>query len=100
MSFSWVALRRIRRLAPDLALVYPRRTRRAWCAVTAVLRADWIAGPASSWCASTPSWSARIREAGTEVHVWVVNTREDLDLCLELGVEAVITDTPGDAGPT
>jgi glycerophosphoryl diester phosphodiesterase len=29
------------------------------------------------------------------VHVWTVNTVEDLDLCLDLGVEAVITDKPG-----
>jgi len=37
----------------------------------------------------------RIRKAGTEVHVWTVNTEADLDLCVELGVAAVITDTPG-----
>jgi glycerophosphoryl diester phosphodiesterase len=29
------------------------------------------------------------------MHVWVVNTPEDLDLCAALGVEAVITDDPG-----
>lgn len=28
------------------------------------------------------------------MHVWTVNTREQLDLCLELGVRAVITDRP------
>ncbi len=29
------------------------------------------------------------------MHVWVVNTEDDLQRCLDLGVEAVITDTPG-----
>ena len=29
------------------------------------------------------------------IHVWTVNTTEDLDLCAQLGVEAVITDDPG-----
>jgi glycerophosphoryl diester phosphodiesterase len=28
------------------------------------------------------------------VHVWTVNTPEDVDLCLELGIEALITDRP------
>ena len=28
------------------------------------------------------------------MHVWTVNTPAHLDLCLELGVQAVITDRP------
>jgi glycerophosphoryl diester phosphodiesterase len=28
------------------------------------------------------------------LHVWVVNTPDHLDLCLELGASAVITDRP------
>ena len=28
------------------------------------------------------------------MHVWTVNTPAQLDLCLELGVKAVITDRP------
>jgi glycerophosphoryl diester phosphodiesterase len=28
------------------------------------------------------------------MHVWTVNTVDDLDLCVDLGVEAVITDRP------
>ena len=28
------------------------------------------------------------------IHVWTVNTEQDLDLCVDLGVEAVITDRP------
>jgi glycerophosphoryl diester phosphodiesterase len=36
----------------------------------------------------------RIRRSGTELHVWTVNSKADLDLCLEHGVSAVITDRP------
>jgi glycerophosphoryl diester phosphodiesterase len=36
----------------------------------------------------------RLRKQGRRLHVWTVNTPDDLDLCLELGVEAVITDNP------
>jgi glycerophosphoryl diester phosphodiesterase len=28
------------------------------------------------------------------VHVWTVNSRADLDVCLDLGVDGVITDRP------
>lgn len=28
------------------------------------------------------------------MHVWVVNTEADLQLCLDLGAEAVMTDRP------
>jgi glycerophosphoryl diester phosphodiesterase len=29
------------------------------------------------------------------VHVWTVDAAEDIALCLELGVEAIITNRPG-----
>jgi glycerophosphoryl diester phosphodiesterase len=29
------------------------------------------------------------------MHVWTVNSTADLDLCVRMGVEAVITDNPG-----
>ena len=35
-----------------------------------------------------------LRRAGRQVHVWTVNTDADLELCLDLGVTAVITDRP------
>ena len=31
---------------------------------------------------------------GRAIHVWTVNTEADLDLCLNAGVRAVITDRP------
>ena len=41
-----------------------------------------------------PRTARRIADSGHEVHVWTVNTRSDLELCLELGVSAVISDRP------
>jgi glycerophosphoryl diester phosphodiesterase len=34
-------------------------------------------------------------KAGREIHVWTVNTADDLSICLDLGVTAVISDRPG-----
>ena len=42
-----------------------------------------------------PDLVRKIRKAGTEVHVWTVNSPEDVDLCVDLGVSALITDQPG-----
>jgi glycerophosphoryl diester phosphodiesterase len=95
MSFSWVALRRIRRLAPELSLVYLMDSPLAWARSRPISEPDWIAGPGLELLQKHPEMIRRIRKAGTEVHVWTVNTRADLDLCLELGVSAVITDKPG-----
>ena len=67
---------------------------------------DWIAGPGIELLRENPTGIRRLSRLGRRVHVWTVNTEQDIDLCLELGVEAVITDRPnmalayltGDAG--
>ena len=30
----------------------------------------------------------------TSLHVWTVNSADDIDLCLDMGVKAIITDRP------
>ena len=44
-----------------------------------------------------PKYVARAHAQGNQVHVWTVNTPEDIALCADLGVDAIITDTPGPA---
>jgi glycerophosphoryl diester phosphodiesterase len=95
MSFSWVALRRVRRLAPDLRLVYLMDSPLSWASSRPFAEPDWIAGPGIEVVRKHPDLIRRIRRAGTEVHVWTVNDEADLDLCSDLGVAAVITDRPG-----
>jgi glycerophosphoryl diester phosphodiesterase len=94
MSFSWVALRRTRRLAPDLKLVYLIDSPLGWTSSRPFSESDWIAGPGIELLQKYPEMIRRIRRTGTPLHVWTVNTLADLELCLEHGVEAVITDKP------
>ncbi|RNM12710.1 glycerophosphodiester phosphodiesterase family protein [Nocardioides pocheonensis] len=94
MSFSWVALRRIRRLAPALRLVFLMDSPLDWARTRPLAEPDWIAGPGIELLQKHPEMIRRIRRAGTELHVWTVNSRVDLDLCLDHGVSAVITDRP------
>jgi glycerophosphoryl diester phosphodiesterase len=95
MSFSWVALRRIRRLAPDLDLVLLMDTPTQWYRSRPFADADWLAGPGIDFVRRHPDLVGRIVRSGTRVHCWTVNAPADIDRCMDLGVEAIITDTPG-----
>jgi glycerophosphoryl diester phosphodiesterase len=94
MSFSWVALRRIRRMAPDLQLVMLAHNPQEWYRARPFVENDWVAGPGKAVLRQHPDVIRRIRRSGRPVHVWTVNTTDDVDLCLELGIEALITDRP------
>ncbi|HET9499460.1 MAG TPA: glycerophosphodiester phosphodiesterase family protein [Marmoricola sp.] len=95
MSFSWVALRRIRRWAPELELVLLVEGPTQWMRARPVAEPDWIAGPGIALVRKHPDLVRRLRAHGTRVHCWTVNDDADIDLCRELGVEALITDEPG-----
>ena len=97
MSFSWVALRRIRRLAPDLDLVLLMKAPTQWYRSRPFVDSDWLAGPGIEFVREHPVMVRRMVASGTRVHCWTVNDAADIDLCAELGVEAIITDTPGTA---
>jgi glycerophosphoryl diester phosphodiesterase len=60
-----------------------------------VLGPGWIAGPGIDLLRENPRLGRRLRKRDRRIHVWTVNTPEDLDLCARTGVEAVITDDPG-----
>jgi glycerophosphoryl diester phosphodiesterase len=94
MSFSVRALQRVRTMAPGLPLVLlmdrpsrrfpngrlPREVATAGVSVD-VLRKD-------------PWYIERVLEAGNAVHVWTVDELADVQRCLDLGVEAIITNRP------
>ena len=94
MSFSWVALRRVERLAPDLDLVYLLERPGDWLRARPVAGRSWIAGPGIKVLRRHPDAVRRIAETA-RLHCWVVNDENDVDLCTDLGVEAVISDRPG-----
>ena len=95
MSFSGVAVTRVRRLAPRLETVFLIEGAVSWRVARGMLLAGSIAGPGVEELRERPRLAHRLRDEGHRIHVWVVNTPDDLTCCLDLGVEAVITDTPG-----
>ncbi len=94
MSFSLMACKRIEKLAPDLDVVFLMDNPTQWPRSKGVRDPSWIAGPGIELLRNHPKLGRRLARK-KKVHVWTVNTEEDIDLCLELGVEAVITDRPG-----
>ncbi|GAA0659010.1 glycerophosphodiester phosphodiesterase [Streptomyces thermocarboxydovorans] len=94
MSFSARSLHRVRAAAPTLPTVYlmqfvsPRlRDGRLPTGVR-------IAGPSIRIVRSHPGYIERLKQNGHQVHVWTVNDPRDVDLCLGLGVDAIITNRP------
>jgi glycerophosphoryl diester phosphodiesterase len=95
MSFSPVALTRVKKQAPALEVVLLFDKQYSWQVATSGLGPGWIAGPGIELLRESPKLANRLRKRDRRVHVWTVNTGEDLDLCVDIGVEAVITDDPG-----
>jgi glycerophosphoryl diester phosphodiesterase len=94
MSFSWLSLRRVRRLAPGLRTVFlmeelNQKTQRGVLPLGVP-----IAGPGIALLREDPKLASRFIERGHQVHVWVVNDEDDVRLCQDLGVTAVISDRP------
>lgn len=94
MSFSFTALQRVERLAPDVKLVQLVEHAQYWPMLRRAIGKDWIVGPGIDELREHPRLGPRISRAGHDIHVWTVNTSEDLQICLDLGVKAVITDRP------
>ena len=94
MSFSLNAMNRVRRLAPDLQVVMLVDKAHHWPVLRPMVDDDWIIGPGVEELRDHPGLGRHLVKAGREIHVWTVNTAEDLDICLDLGVSAVISDRP------
>ena len=94
MSFSQLSIRRMRVLAPRVSTVFlmdrvPLRLRDGSLPFDAA-----IAGPSIEIVRAHPRYVARAHAAGHPVHVWTVDQPADVALCLELGVDAIITNRP------
>lgn len=94
MSFSARSLQRISTAAPTLPTVSLTQF------VTPRLRdgrlpaGARVAGPSIRIVRHHPAVILRLQKAGHQVHVWTVDDPEDVELCLRLGVDAIITNRP------
>ena len=94
MSFSASAVRRMRALAPGVPTVLllervPLRLRDGHLPFGARL-----AGPSIDIVRAYPAYVDRVHAEGGRVHVWTVDDLADVDRCVRLGVDAIITNRP------
>jgi glycerophosphoryl diester phosphodiesterase len=97
MSFSQLALARMRQLAPDVPRVLlveervPLRFREG-----ALPRGVEVMGLDIAVLRRQPGFAERLHSRGHRLHVWTVDEPADVDLCVRLGVDAIITNRPGE----
>lgn len=94
MSFSWSALQRVERLAPSLDLVMLVDKAHHWPMLRRVIGPHWKVGPGIDELREHPGLARRLVASERDIHVWTVNNQADLQLCVDLGVKAVISDRP------
>ena len=94
MSFSSSAVRRAKRLAPGVGTVFLMEPFVYRARGGALPTGTRIAGPSIEILRTRPEAVERWHRAGCEVHVWTVDEPADFELCLSLGVDAVITNRP------
>jgi glycerophosphoryl diester phosphodiesterase len=97
MSFTWLSLRRMRTMAPGLRTVLlmdrvPLRFRDG-----SMPTGVSYAGPSLEIVTAHPEYVERAQKHGHEVHVWTVNSADDIRRCRGIGVDVIISDRPGAA---
>ena len=94
MSFSEVALRRVRRLAPGVPMVLLMERVPVSYRLGSLPRGVAVAGLSIEIVRAHPKFVHRLHAQGHGVHVWTVDDADDIDLVARLGVDAIITNRP------
>ncbi len=94
MSFSRLAVRRVHKLAPALDTVFLMEPFSYRLRDGVLPRGVSIGGPSVEILRARPEYVERLHRAGQRVHVWTVDDPSDVELCIKLGVDAIITNRP------
>lgn len=94
MSFSLLALRRLRMLLPHLPQVYLMDRLAPPFRDGVLPRGVSVAGIGVEVLRAHPDLPERVHRRGGQVHVWTVDEEPDVHRCLDAGVEAIITNRP------
>lgn len=95
MSFSSLAVQRMARLAPELERVHLMDLPTTLRFVDSLPPNVQIVGTRIAIIRRFPGFIKRQHSFGHQVHVWTVDDPADVQLCIDLGVDAIITNRPG-----
>src|SRR3712207_2008330 len=96
MSFSLLAVRRMRQLAPAVPRVFLMERVPLPFRDGSLPPGVDIAGVSIEVLRGHPKYARRVLERGNRLFVWTVDDLPDVDLCLEVGADAIITNRPAD----
>ena len=94
MSFSELALRRVRKLAPGVPLVHLMEKVPVAYRTGMLPKGVRISGPSLDIVKSHPRYASRVKDAGSRLFVWTVDEPDDVEYVCGLGADAVITNRP------
>jgi glycerophosphoryl diester phosphodiesterase len=95
MSFSWSAIEKVHRMAPEIKTTFLLHKHTPF--FQAKFSSAEVIGPSINEVRHSPELITKIRKLGKEVSVWTVDDGADIELCKELGVDNLITNTPAHA---
>ena len=95
MSFSWSAVEKLRRIDSDIPTTFLISERTRW--FQARYSSARTLAPGITVLRDKNELVAKARSLGKEVAVWTVDSQADVELCRDLGVDIVITNTPSQA---
>lgn len=95
MSFSQMAVTRMNELAPEVPTVFLMNKIPKHRLLGELPGSATIAGISIEALGLHPQYVSAVHARGGQVHVWTVNSAEQVELCLSLGVDAIISDKPG-----
>jgi glycerophosphoryl diester phosphodiesterase len=95
MSFSWSAIEKVKRLDSAIPTTFLMHDR------TPYLQAKFSSapsiGPGISRVNKDRELISQLKKLGRTISVWTVDLAADIELCKELGVDILITNTPAQA---
>ncbi len=95
MSFSWSAIEKVKRINSTIPTTFLMTARTLWPQVR--FSSAPAIGPGINEVRANPELIARLKKLGKSVSVWTVDHERDIELCKELGVDILITNTPAQA---
>jgi glycerophosphoryl diester phosphodiesterase len=96
MSFSMLAVRRVRQLAPAVPRVFLLNRVPLPFRDGSLPPGVGVAGVAVAVLRAHPVYARRLRDRGHQMFVWTVDEPADVELCLALGADGIITNRPGE----
>ena len=95
MSFSWSAIEKVKRLDSSIPTTFLMHHNTPF--PLARLSSASAIGPGIDLLRDKPELASKIKKMGRSLSVWTVDRADDIELCKELGVDNLITNTPAHA---